>query len=257
MRSVMFCGMSYGLLLSAAAVADGYYSQDNGPGSINWPPPGGTAVMQPASPAYGPAPDSAFRPYPSYQQNQRLKYQPTRQFRNELIKPPGTDWPNAAYYDSGNESLAPEPTGQLRPEPEERGAPVEVVPPPSIPIEEVSMPLSKKPERGWRPMKEQEVLKSMEETVTPPKPAVPVEPVMRKVEKITSPLQAPESPSTDESKEKPEPVMREVKENAAPRQETEPSLIMLRSGMSIRAPKPMAMPEEKKTVQEQPSGKPE
>lgn len=247
MRSVVFFGLGCGLLVSAVAMADGYYSQSNGPGSINWPPPGGSAAVQPANPGYGLSPNSGFRPYADYQQTQRYHSQPTRKFRNELIRPPGSDWPNADYYESDDKAAEPDASGELRPEPTERGAPVEVVPPPSIPIEEVNAPLSEKPERGWRPMKEHEQLKSLEETATPPKPAGPTAHVMRKIEKRTSPLQIEKKPAP--AVDKAEPVMRDVKPTAPSPQADDTAA--LQSGMSISPPQPMKMPREEKAAPQQ------
>ena len=247
MRCVVFCGLGWGLLVSAISMADGYYSQDNGPGSFNWPPPGGNAAVQPANPAYGMPPDTGFRPYPDYQQTQRYRSQPTRRFRNELIKPPGSDWPDAEYYEGEGKPGEADASGQLQQQPAERGAPVEVVPPPSIPIEEVNAPLSEKPEHGWRPMKEHEQLKSLEETATPPKPAGPTPHVMRKIEKRKSPLQIEKAPAPPQDKA--EAVMRDVKAPVSSPQANDAAA--LQSGMSISPPQPLVMPQEEKTATQQ------
>jgi len=193
MRTTALGMMMFGLAASGLIRAEGYHPSVEGPGSINWPPPGGASAALPSGmPAYV-QPGQGFRPYPDYQQAQRFRSSATRQFRKELIAPPGEDWPNADYY-RGEQQAMPEQRhpGQLRPEPMERGEPVEVVPPPSVPVGEVKSPLSDKPARGWRPMKEQQALEAMEESREPPKPEEKKPLVMRKIEKPVSPLHEPE-----------------------------------------------------------------
>ncbi len=237
MRSIISGSLICSLAVSAAVLAEGYYPQANGPGSINWPPPGGSAATQQRMPTYQRPANAGFRPYPDYKQQPRYRYPSGRKIKNELIAPPSEDWPDAAYYrpseqspDKSVELMSP---GELRAQPVERGAPVEVVPPPSIPIEEVDVPLSEKPEHDWRPMKEQEQLQSLEETTTPPEPAVNAEPVMRKIEPKPSPLQAKKTTVASQKREdKSEPVMREVeRKDVPPPADTETT--PLQSGMSI------------------------
>jgi hypothetical protein len=229
-------GLICSLAVSTVALAEGYYPQASGPGSINWPPPGGSAATQQRMPAYQRPANAGFRPYPDYKQQPRYRYRSGQKIKNELIIPPGEDWPDAAYYRPSEQSLdksveLPSP-GELRPQPVERGAPVEVVPPPSIPIEEVDVPLSEKPEHDWRPMKEQEQLQSLEETTTPPEPVVKSEPVMRKIEPKPSPLQTKKTAAPQEREDKAGPVMREVeKKDVSPPADT--ATTPLQSGMSI------------------------
>ncbi|WP_457673259.1 hypothetical protein [Thiolapillus sp.] len=185
MRTTAHGMMMFGLAAAGLALADG-------PGSINWPPPGGMSATPPPGVSSSVPPGQGFRPYPDYQQAQRFRNPGSRQFRKELIAPPGEDWPKADYY-QGDRDVRPERhQGELRPEPMERGEPVEVVPPPSVPIGEVKSPLSDKPERGWRPMKEQQELEAMEESVEPPQPEEKKPLVLRKIEKPVSPLHEPD-----------------------------------------------------------------
>lgn len=216
MRRVVAGGLICSLVVSTAVLAEGYYPQASGPGSINWPPPGGNAATQQRMPAYQRPENTDFRPYPDYQQQPRYRYPSGQKIKNELITPPGEDWPDAAYYKPSEQSpdkfVEPQSPGELRPQPVERGAPVEVVPPPSIPIEEVDVPLSEKPKHDWRPMKEQEQLQSLEETTTPPEPLVKAEPVMRKIEPKPSPLQAKKTGTIPQERDDTEPVMRKVEQ---------------------------------------------
>ena len=193
MRTTAVGVMMVGLVASGLVVGDGSYPGSEGPGSINWPPPGGVSANPSfRNPAWNSAVGQGLRPYPEYQQAQRYRRPSTRQFRKELIAPPGDDWPNADYY-RGKEQLAPgTPPGELRPEPMERGVPVEVVPPPSVPIDDVKAPISDKPERGWRPMKEQQDLEAMEESAVPPSGKEENRPLkMREVSRPVSPLHEP------------------------------------------------------------------
>ncbi len=190
MRTTALGMMMFGLVAAGVIRAEGYYPSGEGPGSINWPPPGGVSATPAGRSAYVP-PGQDFRPYPDYQQAQRFRSSPTRQFRKELIAPPGEDWPKAEYY-RGEAQALPEPQhpGQLRPEPMEPGEPVEVVPPPSVPVGEVKSPLSDKPAHGWRPMKEQQELEAMEESTEPPEPEKKKPLKMREIEPV-SPLHEP------------------------------------------------------------------
>ncbi len=246
MRSMISGGLICSLAVSVTVLAEGYYPQAGGPGSINWPPPGGNAATQQHMPAYQRPADTGFRPYPDYRQQPRYRHPSGQKIKNELITPPGEDWPDAAYYKPSehpqDKPVEPHSPGELRPQPVERGAPVEVVPPPSIPIEEVDVPLSKKPEHDWRPMKEQEELQSLEETIMPPKPVAKAEPVMRKIEPKPSPLQSRKTTPPREHDDKPEPMMRELPHKDAPLPAEMPTM-PLQSGMSIGGQHiPMASP---------------
>ncbi len=139
-------------------------------------------------PNYPQRSDSAFRPYAAAPQpSRRFQYPaPTQQFRNELISPPDESWPQAEYFDAKKGQAAEMPVEAMP-----RGAPVEVVPPPGVPVSEVGMPISDKPERGFRPMKEQQELEALEESISPPKPKTSKPPVMREVEHKRSPLHGP------------------------------------------------------------------
>lgn len=236
MRSIISGSLICSLAVSAAVLAEGYYPQASGPGSINWPPPGGSAATQQRMPAYQRPANAGFRPYPDYKQQPRYRYPSGRKIKNELITPPGEDWPDAAYFrpseQSPDKSVELPSPGELRLQPVERGAPVEVVPPPSIPIEEVDVPLSEKPEHDWRPMKEQAELQSLEETTLPPVSAVKAEPVMRKIEPKPSPLTGKATVATQPREEKSQAVMREVERNdMSPPADT--ATLPLQSGMSI------------------------
>jgi len=203
MGSLIFRIMACGLAVSGVVGADDYYQQNAGPGSINWPPPGGVAAAPQRAPGYGYASplnsglNQGFRPYPEYQQNQQYLYQRQNRQPPELITPPGEDWPNAAYHRQFDSSVMPEYRGELRPEPVQKGVPVEVVPPPSIPIDEVKVPVSETPKRDWRPMKEKEKLEAMEETAVPPETVVDrSEPRMRAIELPMLPPQADDGTAT-------------------------------------------------------------
>ncbi|WP_457671586.1 hypothetical protein [Thiolapillus sp.] len=183
MRSLIKLGFGCGLLTCAAAMADGYYPGGNdGSGAVNWPPPGGVFVSPPAVPEYIPPVAPGFHPYPDSRPIPPY-YRPAQHFDNELIEPPGSDWPDAAYYEPP-EKMPPPPRRPLA----GRGAPVEVVPPPSIPAEEVNTPLLEKPARVWRPVEKR--LESLGETAVSPKFVERREPLQREAGPSIWPPQA-------------------------------------------------------------------
>lgn len=230
-------GVSVSILVSSGLVlADGYYSNDGGPGSINWPPPGGVAGMPPQRPAYPQAQNSSFRPYSTTAQpTRRYKYPlPSQQFRNELITPPDENWPQSAYFQGAQEHAGKLPAAVMQ-----RGAPVEVIPPPGVPVSEAGMPLSEKPERGFRPMKEQQQLEALEESLEPPKPKNSKPTLMREIKSKQSPLLAPVVkppteavvlPGASEISEKPSPGT-----ELAPKEQ--PLSAPFSSGMSVQRPR--------------------
>ncbi len=190
MRSLIKLGLGYGLLTCAIAMADGYYPRENdGPGSVNWPPPGGAFVFPPPAPGYVSPLAPGYYPYPDSWPIQPYHYRPAQRFNSELIEPPGTDWPGAAYY---------EPPGKMPPPlhrpPAGKGVPVGIVPSPGIPAEEVSAPSREKPESAWRPVEKQQP-EPLEETAVAPEFAGRTEPVMREPAPNVSPSQAKEASS--------------------------------------------------------------
>ncbi len=128
------------LLHAAAATAGGYYLDQPGGRNVVWPPPGGLYRVEPPLPKYpppavpgysGPANDWwSNRYYPGYQ-------------RRDFVRPPGPEWPG---------TLHDKPVMPGKPKPLEPGHPVEVIPPPGIPVDHVKQPLTDKPQRGWRPV---------------------------------------------------------------------------------------------------------
>ncbi|BAO43722.1 hypothetical protein [Thiolapillus brandeum] len=196
MRTLALGVIVVGLAASSLVVADGFYPPAEGPGSINWPPPGGvTRRPSPGAGTWNAPMEQDFRPYPNYPQAPRFHNPSTRQFRKELIAPPGSDWPGADYYQEGQDSTAKHRPDELHPAPMERGEPVEVVPPPSVPVDEINASISDKPEHGWRPMKEKEALEAMEESAIPPKPKAARPLKMREITKPSSPLQGTTEPA--------------------------------------------------------------
>jgi len=131
MRAVITVILAGGLLWSLGAAAEGYYLDPPSGRNVIWPPPGGVDAVRPPPPPwtgpgmpanYGDMPPSAYRPIPGRP--------PTR--RAPVPADPGAMRP-------------------LRP-----GRPVEVVPPPSIPIDAVRQPLRDRPQRAWRPVGDDE-----------------------------------------------------------------------------------------------------
>ena len=128
----------------------GYYPNTGNPGQINWPQPVTGTYPAPELPAY---PDSAAAPaytppsgryaydryYGSRGYQPRSGYWENPYVQPEYVAPPGPDWPDAAY---DSRSLLPPDMllqdGFIPPHPENRelvpGTPVEVVPPPNIPL---------------------------------------------------------------------------------------------------------------------------
>ncbi|WP_456447286.1 hypothetical protein [Thiolapillus sp.] len=217
MRTLAFGVMVVGLAASGLAAAEDFYPPAEGPGSINWPPPGGVASRPaPRTRTWNAPIDQGFRPYPNYQQAPRFHNPATRQFRKELIAPPSADWPNADYYQGGEKSAAQQTPGELRPAPMERGEPVEVIPPPSVPVDEIKASISEKPEHGWRPMKEKKALEAMEESAEPPKPKEAKPLKMREITKPSSPLQNMPEPAPQPAESLPSPVLEKKDEQPKP-----------------------------------------
>ncbi len=132
-----------GGLIAQGSVMSAGYPDDAGPGSINWPPPGGAYNTMPTSPRYPASDNYIFRSGTAYQR--RPRYQPSFHSRApEYIPPPGEDWPDAQYA-----KPTPPAAGKNK-----EGASVQVIPPPNIPVDAVGTDLSKHPQRDWRPMEE-------------------------------------------------------------------------------------------------------
>lgn len=149
MRSLISGLLMVGVAYTGAAGAGGYDAPRYGAGSVNWPPPGGLDSVQPSLPVQSKPRLDGFRPYAGYRTAPR--YLPSYRRRGEFIAPPGPNWPDADY---GKSKDAPAAEAEAEPVPVEPGIPVEVIPPPSIPIEEIEeieATISDKPQRGWRP----------------------------------------------------------------------------------------------------------
>lgn len=130
-------GILTGILLCASSAwAQGYGPYSPGGGNVVWPPPGGVDRVQPA-PVYPPPQGWGYRNYGNVPNP--YGYQPGYRRHGEFARPPGTEYPSPP--------AAPQP-----PKPLEPGYPVEVVPPPGIPVEEVKQAISNEPKRGWRPV---------------------------------------------------------------------------------------------------------
>ena len=129
-----FTGWLFGLIVSAPILAADYPA---GPSNPNWPPAGG----QYPSPAGNPA--VSYPGYPSYFDGTTptYRYHPPVYRRELPVLPPSADWPGAAY---GYEDMMP------RPQP---GQGVQVIPPPSIPLQGDIMDTTLRPVRQWRPQR--------------------------------------------------------------------------------------------------------
>lgn len=112
-----------------------------GPGQPDWPPPGGVygrSAATPAMPARAPAPAANGMPR-GYMPPYHYQYPAYQQRREAPVLPPGANWPGTAY---GYADIAPPP---------QPGYPVQVVPPPGIPLEGDIMDTTSRPVRNWRP----------------------------------------------------------------------------------------------------------
>ncbi len=145
MRGATAALLAAGLLASPAILAEGYYAHPPSGREVIWPPPGGLYRSQPHS--WG----ESGTVGPSLPALPPQRYLPSYRYRGQYINPPGPDWPDADYGEP-----AQVPKGESRPLPP--GQPVEVVPPPGIPVEEVKQQLSRQPKRGWRPVEKGSVL---------------------------------------------------------------------------------------------------
>ena len=114
-----------------------------GPSQPDWPPPGGMTARSAGNPEAYPA-----RPVQAQAFAQRTfprgympAYDPRYQaYRGEApVLPPGADWPGTAY---GYADMAPPPPP---------GYPVQVIPPPGIPLEGDIMDTTPRPVRHFRP----------------------------------------------------------------------------------------------------------
>ena len=114
-----------------------------GPGRADWPPRGGVYAAPPGNPAAYPArsvqaPVAAGKAFPQgyvAPYNYRFRGSP----REAPVLPPGADWPDTAY---GHADVAPPP---------QPGYPVQVIPPPGIPLKGDIMDTTARPVRHWRP----------------------------------------------------------------------------------------------------------
>ncbi len=137
MRAVTAGILAGGLLWSLGAAAGGYgYPGPPSGRDVIWPPPGGVDRSRP--PLWQPPPQPAG---PGYREPPPGRYLPSYRYRGGFVPPPGPDWPG----------VEPPPRREPPP-PLEPGRPVEVVPPPGIPVEEMEQQLSRQPQRGWRPV---------------------------------------------------------------------------------------------------------
>ncbi len=113
-----------------------------GPGRADWPPPGGVYAKPSGNPAAYPArpvqaPVAAGKAFPrGYMPPYNYRYQGSP--REAPVLPPGAGWPGTAY---GYADMTP-------PKP---GYPVQVIPPPGIPLEGDIMDTTARPVRHWRP----------------------------------------------------------------------------------------------------------
>ena len=140
-------GIFFGSLIYAlGAVAVGDYQYPPEGRNFLWPPPGGLYQSQP--PAWTPAPLDSGQGSSVYgEPGPRRRYLPSYRYRGQFVPPPGPDWPDADYP-------VPAQPAAAKPPPLEPGHPVEVVPPPGIPVDEVKQEISRQPKRGWRPVDE-------------------------------------------------------------------------------------------------------
>ena len=134
-------------MAAPALAGGGYYLNEPGGRNVVWPPPGGVDAVQPPLDNYGPPPTAngyrpAWRWYP-------WGYPPAA----AQVPPPGPDWPQAQ----------PVKASPLQP-----GQPVEVVPPPGIPVEDVepSQAITRQPHHEWRPVDPEAAVQRA--TVKPP-----------------------------------------------------------------------------------------
>lgn len=177
-----------GLLLAALGVPcanAGPYGQDGyqtGPRQFDWPPPGGVGYAQPSYPGIAQGGYGAWPPATQYQYAGRYpdsRYQQYSQgYRPQIdyVAPPGPDWsPQAAeqaptvppevLIKDGSMPLADPGVGGDAPRQQvpgiqsgypigfQAGMPVEVVPPPNMPLTPHDLPTDKRMiSGGWRPM---------------------------------------------------------------------------------------------------------
>ncbi len=143
----------FGLALAAwmsaagALAGGGYYLDTPGGRNVIWPPPGGVDAVQPPLGSYGP-------PAPINGHGPGWYWNPWRRPPVAArVPPPGADWPEAL----------PAKAPPLQP-----GEPVEVVPPPGIPVDQVGPAevITRQPHHEWRPVDPEAALQRA--TVKPP-----------------------------------------------------------------------------------------
>jgi len=127
----LFAGCVLSLFISTPLLAE---NRPMGPNQPDWPPPGGYA--KPVSPAQTQPPAANAFP-PGYMPPQNFR--PPAYTREAPVLPPDADWPDTAY---GYADMAPPP---------QPGYPVQVIPPPGIPLEGDIMNTTTRPVRHWRP----------------------------------------------------------------------------------------------------------
>ena len=146
-------GIFFGSLIYAlGAVAGGGYQYPPEGRNFLWPPPGGVNQSYPLPPPWQAAPPGQGSDFSSYGDApgpapswRGYGYAPGDYGRY----PRGPAWPAAA---APRGLVPPAPPAESRPL--ERGHPVEVVPPPGIPVDHVKQPIYDKPQRGWRPVQQ-------------------------------------------------------------------------------------------------------
>lgn len=131
---IVFAGCVLSLLISTPLLAE---NAPVGPINPDWPPPGGYArPVTNSLPAQARPPTANGFPQ-AYRQANNYRF-PGYQ-REAPVLPPDADWPDAAY---GYADMAPPP---------QPGYPVQVIPPPGIPLEGNIMNTTSRPVRHWRP----------------------------------------------------------------------------------------------------------
>ena len=134
------------LMVSTQLLAEG----SMGPARPDWPPPGGgfgnsAGHANPyIAPRVQPRFSEASTYQPRYMPSGNQRYPGYMQQREAPVFPPGVDWPDAAY-------ARPDVVTPLQP-----GYPVQVIPPPGIPLEGDIMNTTVKPVRNWRPEDQQQ-----------------------------------------------------------------------------------------------------
>ena len=142
MRGIVVVALAGVGLASGLASGGGFPSRPPSGREVIWPPPGGLYQIQPPDYGYH-APQRDYH----MMEGPPRRYLPSYRYRGQYVPPPGPDWPDADY--SRQDQTRSEP----KPKPLQPGQPVEVVPPPGIPVNAVKQKLSRRPSRNWRPVK--------------------------------------------------------------------------------------------------------